>query len=188
MKCALIFDGSDLKTFSFSNIGGSATVTEIYTIVSTLYTGEVIDTTTKFDVSDDCKGARINSKILHYWDDGADFFADTFPSISGVSSLVNPAFSEDFSVAVVDAGIYLYTAKLTADTPGSYSLAMADTFHAKKKIFRLINSLVIFTWAESTTAGKFDFKLQFNIISGSRLTKIGEITGQTTDEPNFLVS
>jgi hypothetical protein len=187
MKCALIFDGSDLKTFLFSNDGVSATVIEIHTIVSTLYTGEVIDTTTKFDVSDDCRGARINSKILHYWEDGGDFFADTFPSVSGVSSFVNPAFSEDFSVAVVDAGIYLYTAKLTADTPGPYSLARADTFHAKKKIFRLINSLVIFTWAEST-AGKFNFKLQFNIISGSRVTKIGEITGQTTDEPNFLVS
>lgn len=48
--------------------------------------------------------------------------------------------------------------------------------------------MVIFTWVESTTAGKFNFKLQFNKISGTTVTKIGELTGQTTDVPNFLAS
>jgi hypothetical protein len=72
--------------------------------------------------------------------------------------------------------------------PGSYTLARAESFYVNKKLFRVKNNLAIFTWVESSTAGKFDFKLQFNTISETIVTKIGEHSGQTTDLPNILVS
>lgn len=47
MKCALIYEGIDLKTYLF-DIGISGTVSNIITIPSGLYTGVTIDGTTKF--------------------------------------------------------------------------------------------------------------------------------------------
>jgi hypothetical protein len=80
MKCALIYDGTDFKTFDFGAVS-SGTVSDIKTIPSGLYTGVTIDGTTIFEVSDNCGGVRINSILMHYWTGGPDYYVDTFPLV-----------------------------------------------------------------------------------------------------------
>jgi hypothetical protein len=144
MKCALIYGGSILSAIPYSGDYTATVTPDIRTIPASLYTGVTIGVNTLFDVSDNCDSVKINGVLLTYYE--MEYFADTFPSVSGASLLVNPGFSDDFSIAVVDTGIYKYSPK-TATTHGSYSLARNETFDAKKKVWILENSLVIFSWA-----------------------------------------
>ena len=109
-KCGLFFDGTNLplKTYSFDRLD-TGTATLVDTINPNRYTGiSLTNSSTTFDVSDDCKAIRINNIILHKHTDNI-FYNDTLPV--GVTSLVNPAFSADFSVLVTDSAVYTYTPK-----------------------------------------------------------------------------
>lgn len=54
------------------------TALDFATVTASLYGGITIDSTTKFDVSDDCKALRINNKILHYYAADSAYFVDTY--------------------------------------------------------------------------------------------------------------
>lgn len=85
-----------------------------------------------------------------------------------MTSLANPVFSEDFSIVVADDTIYHYNPKSTVDA--NYALSRADTFYTDKQVFKLDNNFIILTW--KLTAGKYDYKIQFNTLSNGISTKI----------------
>lgn len=62
-----------------------------------------------FDISDDCNGLRIGDK-LYAWDSGTTAYVSVDLPIN-VTALTNTVFSEDFQVAVNNAGIYTYKVK-----------------------------------------------------------------------------
>ncbi len=88
-----------------------------------------------------------------------------------MTSLVNPAFSEDFSAIVTDGAIYSYTAKSGA-TAGSYSVTLTETSDPTKKIWKDGNNLIVFTSVLSATATKYDYKVRFFTFSDSAFTKM----------------
>lgn len=165
---------------------GAISGANVRTIGSTLYTGITLtDSATTFEVSEDCNALRIKDKIMHWNTNavgGANYVLDTVTFPTGVTALVNVAFSGDFTIAVSDGGVYAYTAPATgAATGGSYALLKADTFAANKVVLKngdfIRGSLVILAYAETATAGKYAYKLQINSLSKSAtgantLTKI----------------
>lgn len=187
-KCVVIVDsttGSNAlhvaNMYSASSTDLSAAV--IRTVTASLYSGITLtDVETIFDVSDDCSGLKVNDKILH-WDTSA-YVADTVGAVTGLS------FSEDFSYAVADAGIYQYTPKSGA-TAGSYDLITDSGTYSGKKILYKQNSedganLVLLTYPVAATAGKFAFKLYAlatTVAASTTFTKIDESTGTVTGEP-----
>ena len=86
-----------------------------------------------------------------------------------MTTLANPVFSADFSIAVVDSAIYYYNPK-TTEEDGHYSVGRVDTFYVNKEVFKLNNNFIIYTWKEDT--GKYDYKIQFNTLSNGISTKI----------------
>mgnify|MGYP006869352802 CR=1 FL=1 len=72
----MIYDGTDLKTYSFNN---SLTDPQSFTVTKTLYTGVTItDPTNTFDVSDYCDAIRINDKIFHWYYPSFSFLLDIY--------------------------------------------------------------------------------------------------------------
>lgn len=77
--CALIFDTSysDLKIVSF----WSTTANPINDVPRTFYTGYTLtDTNNTYDVSDDCKGVRVNKVVGHRNPITSAYQIDTYPS------------------------------------------------------------------------------------------------------------
>lgn len=104
--CALIYDSASasLKIIPFT----STTAVSTSTVSANFYTGLTLtDANITFDVSDDCNGFRINKVIGHLNPNTTQYQIDTYPS--GTTELTNPAFSEDFTIAVTDTGIYSHT-------------------------------------------------------------------------------
>lgn len=101
----MFYDGSsgELKTYNFDQTEtGDATLVNI--VDSSLYSGATtLDTETIYDVSDDCKGIRINNIIILKNSDDV-LYSVNLPS--SVSSLINTVFSADFSLFVTSDGIY----------------------------------------------------------------------------------
>lgn len=95
----MFYDASnaELKTFTFDKTEtGDATLVNI--VDASLYSAvTTLDTETIYDVSDDCKGIRINNIVIHKNSDDV-LYTDNLPNT--VSSLVNAAFSADFSLFV----------------------------------------------------------------------------------------
>lgn len=157
------------------NFDVATTATLYATVTDTLYTGAGTDlagAATTFDVSDDCRALRINSKIFHFYTD-SKYHLDTYPV--GTTSLANPVFNADFSIAVTDTGIYKYTAK-TAAADGIYTVDRADTFTAVKKVYQDGDNYIIATQVAANNT-HYNWKVQLNTIVNSTSTKIGEFTG-----------
>lgn len=104
------------------NFDVATTATLYATVTDTLYTGITLtDAATTFAVSDNCRALRINDKIFHYYTD-SQYHLDTYPV--GTTSLSNPVFNADFTIAITNSGIYKYTAKSAADA-GIYTVDRA---------------------------------------------------------------
>lgn len=63
-----------------------------------------------------------------------------------------------------------------------------ENFYTIKNVSRFENNFVIFSQDESATAGKWNFKLQFNILNGTTAKKIAEFSGQTTGKASIYLS
>ena len=85
---------------------------------------------------------------------------------------MNPSLSADFSILVSDTAIMVYSPK-TLNSSASYILHRKDSFYQSKNVQKFGRYLVIFSQQESSTVGKWDFKLQVNILIGSVSQKIG---------------
>lgn len=184
-KCALIYD-SATPALKAVNFVPTPTATAFATIPAALYSGiDLTAAATTFDVSDNCKAFRINTKVFHYNDGDSTYYLDTYPN--GTTSLTNPAFSEDFSIAVTDSGIYKYTAK-TAATDGIYTVDRAETFDTQKSIVKVGDNYII---ASSRTVNNthYAWKIQLNSIANSLSTKVGEFSGTVqTSLPDVYLS
>jgi len=155
------------------NFDVATTATTFATVTNTLYNGiDLNDAATTFDVSDNCRAFRINTKIFHYHTDNA-YYLDTYPV--GTTSLSNPVFNADFSIAVTDTGIYKYTAK-TAAADGIYTVDRADTFATIKKVYQDGNNYIIATQVAANNT-HYNWKVQLNTIINSTSTRISEFTG-----------
>lgn len=129
-KCAVVDDTNTANTLNTYDFTASTATSR--PVTAALFSGITLsDAGTKFDVSDNCNGLRINNKILH-WSTSA-YFADDLPT--GITTLGNPAFSEDFSFVAVDNAIYTYTPKNGA-TAGFYTVRRNDSFFTDKKIWK----------------------------------------------------
>lgn len=121
-NCALFYNPStpELNVYSF-DIEGE--VTAFKTLDSSLFNGiNPVLGSTKYEVSDDCNAVRMADNIFHYDATNSVYVLDTYPS--GTTTLVNPVFSDDFSLAITDSGIYSYIPK-NGSTPGIYNLDRA---------------------------------------------------------------
>lgn len=98
---------------------------------------------------------------------------DTYPV--GTTSLSNPVFNADFSIAVTDTGIYKYTAK-TAAADGVYTVDRADTFATVKKVYEDGTNYVIATQVAANNT-HFNWRVQLNTIVNSSSIRVGEFTG-----------
>lgn len=155
------------------NFDVATTATLYATVTDTLYTDITLtDAATTFAVSDNCRAFRINTKIFHYYTDST-YYLDTYSV--GTTSLSNPVFNADFSIAVTDSGIYKYTAK-SAAADGIYTVDRADTFATVKKIYQDGNNYIIVTQVAANNT-HYNWKVQLNTIVNSTSTKIGEFTG-----------
>lgn len=90
----------------------------------------------KFAISNDCTAFRIGDKIIH------DMKKDTYPA--GVTKFDDPVFTPDFNIAVVNSGIYKYTAGVDSSTPGNYEVAITQIFDTLKKVFIDGNNIIVF--------------------------------------------
>ncbi len=89
---------------------------------------------------------------------------------------------------VTDAAILVYTPKTRNTSSGRYTIHRNDTFYPNKSVWKYRDSFVVFTKKESNITGKWDFKLQINVMLNSVLKNISEFTSTTTEEPSILVS
>lgn len=82
--------------------------------------------------------------------------------------MINPVFTDDFSIAVTDTGIYSHTDG-TANDAGKYLLDRVDIFDTNKKMFKVLNNYLIFSYAsiDSTT---YSWKVQLNTIQNGSST------------------
>lgn len=155
------------------NFDVATTATLYATVTASLYSGiDLTAAATTFDVSDNCRAFRINTKVFHYYSDSS-YYLDTYPV--GTTSLTNPVFNADFSIAVTDSGIYKYTAKTVA-ADGIYNVDRADTFASVKKVYQDGNNYIITTQVAANNT-HYNWKVQLNTIVNSTSTKIGEFTG-----------
>lgn len=155
------------------NFDVATTATLYATVTASLYTGITLtDAATTFAVSDNCRAFRINDRIFHYYTDST-YYLDTYPV--GTTSLSNPVFNADFSIAVAGSGIYKYTAK-TAAADGIYTVDRAETFTDVKKIYQDGNNYIIVAQGTANNT-HYNWKVQLNTIVNSTSTKIGEFTG-----------
>jgi len=96
--------------------------------------------------------------------------------------LTNPIFSEDFSWAVADDGIYSYDS-----TSKNYISSVISTFKANKKVWVKGSAFLVLSWANSSTTNVQDYELKVYSFSGTTLTEIttAAVTGTSykTAEP-----
>lgn len=155
------------------NFDVANTATLYATVTAALYTGiDLTAAATTFDVADNCRAFRINDKIFHYYPDSS-YYLDTYPV--GTTSLSNPVFNADFSIAVTDSGIYKYTAK-TAAADGIYTVDRAETFASVKRVYKDGNNYAIATQVAANNT-HFNWRVQLNTIVNSSSIKVGEFTG-----------
>ncbi len=81
---------------------------------------------------------------------------------------------------VTNDAISVFVPNNSSTPSGQYVLSRNDSFYSLKNVSRFGNYIVVFSQQESSTPGKWDFKLQFNLLSGTSTKKIAEFTNQTT--------
>ena len=84
--------------------------------------------------------------------------------------MINPVFTEDFSLVVTDNGIYNYT-NPTANTPGIYKLDVVETFDKDKKIRKYLNNYIVFS-KKSISSNNYAWKVHIYKIINSTSVKI----------------
>ncbi len=175
-RCALYFDPGLTRVIAFDLVSKAWNDTRNI-INSTLLTG--IDlSTAKFDVGNDCFSARINDKVLHTDPSTRIFTLDSLPA--SLTTLLSPGFSADFSLMVTNDALSVFVPKNSTTPSGQYVLSRNDSFYSLKNVLRFGNYFVVFSQQESSTPGKWNFKLQFNLLSGTTSKKIAEFANQTT--------
>ena len=81
---------------------------------------------------------------------------------------------------VTNDALSVFVPKNSTTPSGQYVLSRNDSFYSLKKVFMFGNYFVVFSQQESSTPGKWNFKLQFNVLSGTTSKKIAEFINQTT--------
>mgnify|MGYP006946573857 CR=1 FL=1 len=145
-NCAILYDATasseKLKVLKF-NTGTTATeVKEL--IAATIVTAANVPSKT-FGVSDLCTAVKMDNSIYH--DNGTTFVADTAPTGA------NPVFNADYNYAAADDGVYSY-----ASGNKTYTRFYNTTLYTKKKLWVVQGKALIFSWADSTTAGETNIK------------------------------
>ncbi len=184
-KCVFFQDTNSAERFFLYNVVEKRHLPTDNGINKALFSG--IDfSTASIDISNDCLAVRINNQVFHtdLWT--TKLALDYLPN--SLTTILSPGFSPDFSLMVTNDAISVYVPKNSSSSSNQYVLSRNDSFYALKNIQRFGNYFVVFSQEESTTPGKWNFKLQFNILSGTSSKKIAEYTHQTTGKSLVYMS
>lgn len=112
LTCALIVDGTALNVVKFDF--SSATATIVQNLVSTGGITAATVSETDMAVADDCQAIRITTTVYQA-NSAAPIFSSTSSTTLGTGGAwAGTVYSDDFTVALGDTGVWKYTVQATA--------------------------------------------------------------------------
>jgi len=133
----------------------------------------------KYQIGTNCLALSVDL-LTYRWNSGTTAYV-----ADAATTWVNPVFSNDFTFAAADDGIYVYTAAVVSPaTLGNYAKVTmsptATTFLANKRIWTSATNVLVFSWDSTGTSDIKNYKVHSfkrPVSPATTYTLIGSIEG-----------